>query len=99
MIVVDLRSDAEAIDDPIPGALRVRVPKPPLDAAQIFVMAATLLQLPRQRQMALVCTKGVRANLAHAIMSQAGYSVTNIGGMAHPHTRIMLRRLGYPVDR
>lgn len=98
LLVVDLRTDAEAGRDPIGGALRLPIPKPPLTPRQICRMAEDLFaSVPRRRSFGVVCAKGVRSSLATAMLAQAGFPVVNLGGMNSTAVRQTLRRMGYKV--
>ncbi len=87
-MIVDLRTPVEYMRDPIPNAIHVPIPLPPLGPADVCDATVRLFRhVPRGPRVGIACAKGIRSALATAILSQAGYNVINLGGMRDPLMR------------
>jgi rhodanese-related sulfurtransferase len=87
MITIDLRTEAEQRQNPVPSDITIEVPPPPLSSDQIAWMADTLMyvasRIPGDEIIKVFCSRGYRSGLAAAILKQAGYTVVDAGGALH----------------
>lgn len=101
MIIVDLRTAAEANADPIPGATRMSTNKPPVGPHDVGMLAQQLATIPPGLDVGFVCAKGIRSALAASMLSAVQPTRTgqilNIGGMQDPAVRAWFRARGFSV--
>ncbi len=69
-LLLDVRSRAEVKQAPVPGAVNI-----PIDH-----LRGRLEELPRDRDIQVICHVGMRAYLACRILSQHGFSCCNVSG-------------------
>lgn len=87
MITIDLRTEAEQLQNEVPSDITIEMPPPPLSAPQISWLADTLLnvasRIPKGEIIKVFCGRGYRSALAAAILKQAGHTVVDAGGVVH----------------